>query len=89
MKVNGEKDFKVKLGIIGLTTQETPASSNTKMEDLLFDDYVKIINEESRKLKRQGADAIIVIGHLGLYCRYDTDEVKLSYKLRDIKTSQF
>ena len=84
----GEKDFKVKLGIIGLTTQETPASSNTKMEDLLFDDYVKIINEESRKLKRQGADAIIVIGHLGLYCRYDTDEVKLSYKLRDKDTHQ-
>ena len=84
----GKENEKVKLGIIGLVTQETPASSNTKMDDLLFDDYVKIINEESRKLKAQGADAIIVIGHLGLYCRYDTNEVKLAYKLRDKDTSQ-
>ena len=84
----GEENEKIKLGIIGLTTQETPASSNTKMEDLLFDDYVKIINEESRKLKANGADAVIVIGHLGLYCRYDTDEVKLAYKLRTKDTEQ-
>ena len=79
---------KIKLGIIGLVTQETPASSNTKMDDLLFDDYVKIINEESRKLKAAGAEAIIVIGHLGLYCRYDTDEVKLTYRLRTNETQQ-
>ena len=43
-------------------------------------DYVKIIEEESNKLKAKGANAIIVIGHLGLYCRNDPDEVKLEYK---------
>ena len=84
----GDNNFKVKLGIIGLATKETIASTNTKIDDLFFDDYVKIIEEESNKLKAKGANAIIVIGHLGLYCRNDPDEVKLEYKYRDIKLNQ-
>jgi len=78
----------IKLGIIGLTTVETPTSTNTIINDLEFDDYKKIIDEESNKLKKQGANAIIVLGHLGLYCKYDLDEVKLEYKLRDKNTEQ-
>ena len=84
----GDNNFKVKLGIIGLATKETIASTNTKIDDLFFDDYVKIIEEESNKLKAKGANAIIVIGHLGLYCRNDPDEVKLEYKYRDKKLNQ-
>ena len=84
----GDNNFKVKLGIIGLATKETIASTNTKIDDLFFDDYVKIIEEESNKLKAKGANAIIVIGHLGLYCRNDPDEIKLEYKYRDIKLNQ-
>ena len=84
----GDADFKIKLGVIGLVTQETPASTNTPLDDLYFDDYIKIIKDERQKLKSEGADAIIVIGHIGLYCREDTDEVKLAYKLRDSDTDQ-
>jgi 2',3'-cyclic-nucleotide 2'-phosphodiesterase (5'-nucleotidase family) len=73
----------IKLGIIGLATKETPASTNTHIEDLIFEDYVKTINEESKKLKDSGANAIIVLGHIGLYCRNDDNKVKLSYKIRD------
>ena len=78
MEVSG-----IKLGIIGLITQETPTSTNIKLTDLEFEDYIKIITEESNKLKKEGANAIIVLGHLGLYCKNDLDEVKLEYKLRD------
>ena len=78
----------IKLGLIGLTTVETPSSSNIVINDLLFDDYVKIIREESEQLKKAGANAIIVLGHIGLYCKYDTDEVKLEYKLRNKLTPQ-
>ena len=78
----------VKLGIIGLTTQETPTTTNIDLTDLQFDDYEKIITEESNKLKKEGANAIIVLGHLGLYCKNDLDEVKLAYKLRDKYTHQ-
>ena len=78
----------IKIGIIGLTTVETPTSTITDLTDLEFDDYAKIIDEESTKLKKDGANAIIVIGHLGVYCNNDLDEVKLAYKLRDKKTEQ-
>ena len=78
----------IKIGIIGLTTVETPTSTNIELTDLEFDDYVKIINEESTKLKKDGAKAIIVLGHLGVYCNNDLDEVKLEYKLRDKNTVQ-
>ena len=78
----------IKIGIIGLITVETPSSTNIELTDLEFDEYEKIINEESSKLKKDGAKAIIVLGHLGLYCRNDLDEVKLAYKLRDKNTEQ-
>ena len=77
-----------KLGLIGLTTVETPTSTNIELTDLQFEEYVKIINEESSKLKKEGVNAIIVIGHIGLYCTNDSNEVKLAYKLRDKNTSQ-
>ena len=78
----------IKLGIIGLATVETPASTTTKLVDLEFEDYIKIINEESNKLKNEGVNAILVLGHIGLYCRNDLDEVKLEYKLRTSETKQ-
>ena len=78
----------IRLGIIGLTTKETPASTNTNLSDLFFDDYIKIINEQSTKLREQGVNAIIVIAHLGLYCRKDGSDEKLKYKLRDRFTNQ-
>ena len=78
----------IKLGIIGLTTVETPSSTVTELTDLQFEDYAKIIQEESIQLKKNGANAIIVIAHLGLTCKNDLDEVKLAYKLRDRNTTQ-
>ena len=78
----------IKLGLIGLTTVETPYTTNVALPDLKFEDYKKIIEEESPKLKKEGADAIIVLGHVGLYCNNDPDEVKLEYKIRNKETKQ-
>ena len=73
----------IKLGLIGITTVETPTSTNVALPDLKFEEYKKIIEEESKKLKNEGADAIIVLGHVGVYCNNDLDEVKLEYKIRN------
>ena len=78
----------IKIGLIGLVTAETPTSTNVQIKDLVFENYLKIINEESSKLKKEGANVIIVLGHIGLYCRNDSNEVKLKYKLRDRNTYQ-
>ena len=78
----------IKLGLIGITTVETPASTNVVLPDLKFEEYKKIIEEESKKLKNEGADAIIVLGHVGLNCKNDPDEVKLEYKIRNKETKQ-
>ena len=77
-----------KIGIIGLVTVETPSSTNTEMPDLQFEEYLSIINRESSMLKKRGANAIIVLGHLGVKCKTDSDKIKLEYKLRDINTKQ-
>ena len=77
-----------KIGIIGLSTIETPSSTVTDISDLKYEEYANIINMESERLKKEGANAIIVIGHVGLYCRNDTNEIKLEYKLRNINTKQ-
>ena len=77
-----------KIGIIGLVTSETPTSTNIEMTDLEFEEYVKIIKEESNELKKQGANAIVVLAHIGLYCSKDEDPGKLDYKLRDKDTEQ-
>ena len=79
----GEGNFTVKIGIIGLATKETPASTNTHIEELNFEDYVKTVNDHSKKLKEMGANAIVVLGHIGLYCRQDSFKDKLSYRLRN------
>ena len=78
----------IKIGIIGLVTAETPSSTNTEIPDLQFEEYKKIIEDHSTKLKKEGADVIIALAHIGLYCRNEPDEVKLEYKLRDKSTVQ-
>ena len=42
----------IKIGIIGLITVETPSSTNTEIPDLLFEEYLNIINSESKILKK-------------------------------------
>ena len=77
-----------KIGIIGLSTIETLYTTAIDINELEYEDYYKIINEESEKLKEEGANAIIVIGHVGLKCKSGLFENKLEYKLRDINTNQ-
>ena len=77
-----------KIGIIGLSTVETPYTTITDVSDLKYEEYANIINIESEKLRKDGANAIIVLGHIGLYCRNDPYDVKLVYDLRTINTSQ-
>jgi len=56
----------VKVGIIGLTTPETPFITVPKYtKDLKFTDGIWEVNYFARKLKEQGADIIVLLIHYG------------------------
>src|SRR5699024_12246305 len=58
----------VSIGILGLSTVETPyttASSNVK--EYVFRQPIKVVKELIPKVKEDGADIIILLGHLQVY----------------------
>lgn len=58
-----------RIGIIGLSTPDTPAvTMGVNVESLAFGDPLVATIDEARKLRAQGADAVIVIAHMGGRC---------------------
>ena len=58
----------IKIGIIGLSTKQTPFTIATDLSGLLFKDYVTTTTKESKKLRSQGADIILLLTHVGMRC---------------------
>jgi 5'-nucleotidase len=64
----------VKVGIIGLTTPDTPVTTMPEnVAALTFNDPVKAAVDEAANLRARGADAVIVIAHMGGRCRDMSD----------------
>ena len=64
----------VKLGIIGLTTPDTPVTTMpANVAALSFGDPVKAAVDEAANLRAHGADAVIVVAHMGGRCRDMSD----------------
>ncbi|HEX7681455.1 MAG TPA: bifunctional UDP-sugar hydrolase/5'-nucleotidase [Thermoanaerobaculia bacterium] len=60
----------VKVGIIGLSSPETPAVTNSaNVATLAFGDPVAATVSAAKELRAAGAEAIIVIAHMGGRCR--------------------
>lgn len=82
---------KIKIGLIGLTTMETNEKTSgfsNKKFDLLS--YKPTVERLSKELKAKGANAIIIISHVGMTCKSPTftpEQVNEYYKLalRDAK----
>jgi len=66
-----------KIGVIGYLTPETKILSTT--ENVIFKDEVESIREEVKKLKDQGVDILIALGHSG----YETDK-RIAREVEDI-----
>ena len=65
------KIFKVgslKVGVFGMTTQETPFTTATNVSNLLFDDYLNTTLRESKALRDAGADIVLLTCHIGMFC---------------------
>jgi 5'-nucleotidase len=58
-----------RIGVIGLSTPDTPAvTMAVNVESLAFTDPLVATIDEARKLRAAGADAVIVIAHIGGRC---------------------
>ncbi len=65
----------IKIGVIGLTTTDTPNVSNKQAtQGLIFSDLAKTTAKEARKLRQQGAQIVIVTVHAGEDCK-NSDEL--------------
>lgn len=68
-----------RIGIIGLSTPDTPAvTMGVNVESLTFTDPVEATILEAEKLRAMGADAVIVIAHVGGRCTDMSDEHSLA-----------
>lgn len=57
----------IRLGVIGLTTRETPEITKREyVSDLAFGDYQVALRKYAAEARRQGADVIVVLGHVCL-----------------------
>ncbi len=56
----------VKVGIVGVTTPETPIiNANDDVKNLRFEDPAKVLRETIPEMKKQGADIVVVLSHMG------------------------
>ncbi|XP_020298054.1 protein 5NUC-like [Pseudomyrmex gracilis] len=72
LEVNGRK-----IGVIGYLTPETKIPSST--ENVIFMDEVEAIRKEVTKLREQGVDILIALGHSG----FETDK-KIAKEVEEI-----
>ncbi|MBN1504184.1 MAG: 5'-nucleotidase C-terminal domain-containing protein [Candidatus Eisenbacteria bacterium] len=57
---------RLKIGIIGATTEETPVVANPRMlVGLRFDKPAPVVNRVAADLRKEGADVVVVLSHLG------------------------
>ena len=78
---------KIKVGVIGLTTKETPRSTSGNVSALNFLDYKDIVINLSTNLRKNKADIVLLTSHIGVNCPDYTDE-KMELKIRNISTPQ-
>jgi 5'-nucleotidase len=60
----------VKVGVIGLATTETPATSHLEnVGDLEFAPYEPVVKKHARALRAEGAEVVVLLAHEGGSCR--------------------
>jgi 2',3'-cyclic-nucleotide 2'-phosphodiesterase (5'-nucleotidase family) len=79
---------KVKIGVIGLATLQTKSTTSGNLTGLEILDYYNIIVKESKRLKENGANAIVLLAHFGLMCS-DKENLTSNYDINIYNSSSF
>jgi 5'-nucleotidase len=80
-----------KIGVIGFSTTETPGKTRySTVKDLEFRDPVNAVMEQAKKLRKRGANAMIVTAHAGTECENGKSEeaVLKEWRIRDESTPE-
>ena len=60
----------LKVGVIGLSTLDTPKTTRTKfVASLVFSDLKEATLQEAQALRKEGADLVVITSHVGLRCQ--------------------
>lgn len=61
----------IKVGILGLTTQETAYKTNpANVADIEFKNPAEVAKEMVPKMKEEGVDVVIILAHIGGFPRF-------------------
>ena len=77
---------KIKVGIIGLTTIQTPITSAANLTDIDFLDYSRVIEELSTDLRNK-TDVIILLAHFGMDCSKQSHDIIYTLKMHNSSTN--
>lgn len=81
----------IKLGVIGLSTLETPQSTSgfsssdpeIRFPDYQFIDYKDVVIKKAQELRDRGANAVVIVSHVGNRCPQNS-----TYDVRTNETEQ-
>ena len=79
-----------RIGVIGLSTPDTPAVTMAiNVEQLAFTEPIEATVRAARELREQGADAIVVVAHMGGRCTSNADPHSLETCERGIEAMEY
>ncbi len=59
----------LQVGVLGLTTVETPTTTNPDaVKDLIFQELKQVTEEQAAQLRTKGAHLVVLVAHVGLSC---------------------
>ena len=78
----------IKIGVIGLATEETVSFTSTDLSNYLFDNYYEVVKRHTEYLRNVvKVDSVILLTHFGPKCSLEQDE-KMKLKMRTKETFQ-
>ena len=94
IKINNDKNDIIKIGVIGITMtlgedkRFYNIGNRKTWENITFESHFFNLEEESKKLKEKGANAILLLSHIGLLCNQLNETNKLNMYDKTIRQSE-
>jgi len=78
----------IKIGTIGLITRQTDFTTSFPPKNYIIEEYLPNIQKYSEYLRKNGANAVLILSHVGISCHGLTPQELFDLKLRSNKDKQ-